>query len=190
MAQFELNFPRGKKAVIGIDLGTAYSGVSYMIRNDTATVNASAPRAINPQVKEPTVMLKTEDNHWLFGHAALDRFRNEAAQADPNNTVSTVSLFKLFKLDLMTADQVNFEDIYIDAVNTAVTEGLLDVYIQTLSKLKDHGLACVQQNYGEAVLSSEVLWVLTIPAEMTDYCKMFMRQAAFQARKILQLVLH
>lgn len=173
-------FPEGKHAIIGIDLGTAYSGVSIMVRSRPDIVEASAPRAQPQQKKEPTVLLQTEAGEWLFGNDALDTFKRLMEDFDgEEDNLSPYKLFKTFKFDLMKCEgSEEFEDLVVSAKNTASAESLLHLYTVVLRKLKDYGLECVSRNIGRTPNPGETLWVLTVPAKMSQYCKSFMRQAA------------
>lgn len=184
-----IEFPAGKEVVISFDIGTAFAGIAFITRSDTSNVPASAPKTIDPQKKAPTVMLKTEEGQWLFGHSALERIKSVAITAeDVDNAVSNLKLFKLFKLNLLNSEEVDFEDVTVDAHNTHHIESLLDVYVHTMIALKEHALSRVEQNLGRSIAINDVLWVLTVPADMSEYCKQFMREAAARAGKQFSIV--
>ncbi len=182
MAAQARNFPN-KFAVVGIDLGTTYSGIAFITEQAPALVTASAPGATLPQVKEPTLLVETRDAttnrpKWLFGNDAVKHYRDNAT--DDEDEVADVKLYKLFKLGLLNAERAEFLAHVFDAYNTDSSESLLQLYSQSLSCLKDHALTAIRNQTGTTVPvpASNVFWVLTVPARTSEYCKSFMREAA------------
>lgn len=190
MASFAENpnpFPKGKVAVVGIDLGTTYSGISIVLESSRDSVTASAPGATFPQVKEPTVLVETKAGEWYFGREALNHFKNAACE-DDEDSVADAKLYKLFKLDLLRTEPKDFNDVLVKAHNTNQRESLLQVYTTAFTVLKDHALKSISKNaiFERPVTAEEVSWVVTIPANTSEYCKSFMREAAFQAGKMIR----
>lgn len=177
----EVGFPPGKQAVIGIDLGTVYSGISFIPKISPSLVVTTSPRVAHPQVKEPTVVLQTSEGDWLFGRTALDRFKLECAKSEDNNRIAGFKLYRLFRLNLMATVDDEMEDIEVMASNTAHAEVLLKIYAIALSKMKERGIELIEQNAGTNVTADNVLWVLTVPANITERGQLFMREAARKA---------
>lgn len=185
------SFPTNKSAIVGVDLGTAYSGISFMLRSDPSVVQASSPRAQPNQHKEPTVMLRTQSGEWLFGMEALEHFRRCVNEDDEDGgiagctRVSSIRLFKTFKLNLLRCDGADeFHEVVVSAKNTAAQGVLLDIYTHCLTKLKDHAFSCLTRELGRTPLATEVLWVLTVPAKTSDWALQFMREVAVRAGEL------
>lgn len=159
-----------------------------MVRARPDMIEASAPGAQPQECKVPTVLLRTEAGEWLFGNSALDTYSGLLEDLDEEeDSVSPFKLFKSFQADLMRCDESeDFEDIVISAKNTAHAESLLHVYTIALRQLKDHALKCVSRQNGRIPNAGEILWVLTVPAKMSPYCKSFMRHAACNAGTVTQ----
>lgn len=187
MAAFGANAPVGRLAVISIDLGTTYSGVCYFV--EPYGLKASSPNTKEPQVKEPTVLLQKEGGEWLFGIDALKFYKEECNADDEGEAgVSKLKLFQLFKLDLMNAEHLEFDQLTVVASNTGAVDSLLDVFSVTLGFLMKHALERVCRNIG-GIEADKVLWVLTVPAGVSEYYKSFMREAARRAGRYICTVI-
>jgi molecular chaperone DnaK (HSP70) len=184
------------KVVVGMDIGTTYSGVSIVARDNPGKVNCGAPSATNArdETKEPTVLLKTPGDQWFFGNKALHEYNElvEKAQEELLEIVSDesvtnflrrkgVALFRHFKMRLKDKTQG------LDTLTAKSTFGdpysLLDLMTKTLVFLSNFALSEIQMGWLGAlnITSEHVLWVVTVPAIWNDFGKSFMRKAAFQA---------
>jgi molecular chaperone DnaK (HSP70) len=60
-----------KPIVVGIDFGTAYSGVAFVFKSDPSSITCGAPTALEVvQTKVPTAILELSDGTCEFGYAA------------------------------------------------------------------------------------------------------------------------
>ena len=171
-----------KPVVIGIDFGTAYSGIAFAYKADPGTIQCGAPTAIDvTQMKVPTALLQLEDGTWEFGYAAESKY-NEiimSHNAEPGAPIPA-HLYKRFKMVLKDATK-GFDTL--TAVSIAgKPHSLMELIVITLRKLKDFAMEKVTSGFGSELLPKrDVQWVLTVPAIWNEFGKSFMRRAAFKA---------
>jgi molecular chaperone DnaK (HSP70) len=166
--------------VVGIDFGTAFSGVSYASKATPNIIRYGAPTAIDDtQVKVPTAILIRSDGTFEFGNAAEAKYNEELMALDLNGT-QTSHLYKGFKM-LLRDRNSGFSEI--KASSTAGKEhDLMDLVVKVLQTLKDFTLIGITRSYGAEVDPlRDVQWVVTVPAIWNDFGKAFMRKAAFLA---------
>lgn len=175
--------PDCKQVVIGIDFGTAYSGVAFAYRADPGSIQCGAPTAADPaQIKVPTALLHMEDGTWEFGNEAESKYNeilNEHNAIDPTQPVPA-HLYKRFKM-VLKGENKGFDSLSALSVNNK-SHSLIELVEICLRKLKDYALGRVNGGFGGTVNpTTEVQWVLTVPAIWNDFGKAFMRKAAFRA---------
>ena len=175
--------PECKPVVIGIDFGTAYSGVAFAYRADPGSIQCGAPTAADPaQIKVPTALLQMEDGTWEFGNEAESKYNeilNEHNAIDPTQP-APAHLYKRFKM-VLKGENKGFDTLTALSVNNKA-HSLIELVEICLRKLKDYALGRVNGGFGGAVNpTTEVQWVLTVPAIWNDFGKAFMRKAAFRA---------
>lgn len=183
-----------KKVVVAIDLGTTYSGVSFVYRDDPSTVNCGAPglSASRDSIKVPTLLLE-KSGEWLFGQEAHDTYNDLVEEAHDTEYVSDVGnagdllsqrgihLYRFFKLKLKK------QESGVETIMVKSTSGhehkLIDLITHSLKALSTFAMKEIQAGFGAAlgITRNDVLWVITVPAIWTDFGKAFMRKAAFRA---------
>jgi hypothetical protein len=172
-----------KAVVVGIDFGTAYSGVAYAYKADPTSMKQGAPTALEAtQTKVPTVILINNDKTFEFGYAAEAKY-NEYLMAHEEGTELPGQLYKRFKMELKDKDS-GFETIKAKSV-AGKEHPVMDLVVKCLAALKDFAISRISSGYGAAVNPLEdVQWVLTVPAIWNDFGKAFMRRAAFLAELV------
>eukprot|EP01032_Pedospumella_encystans_P011191 gene11191-13029_t len=171
-----------KPVVIGIDFGTAYSGIAYATRGDPRAVWLGAPSCTDAsQVKVPTSLLRLEDGTWKFGHEAESLYRDMLQGHDRESGAPiNMQLFKRFKMVLKDATK-GYDTLTAPSL-TGTSYPLKHLITESLRILKDFALERVGLGFGgEFVATRDVQWVLTVPAIWNEFGKSFMRKAAFAA---------
>ena len=173
-----------KPVVIGIDFGTAYSGVAFAYKVDPGSIQCGAPTSLdNSQFKVPTALLQNEDGTWLFGNAAEAKY-NEMLTAHTSGNAVPVHMYKRFKMVLKDATE-GFDKLTAMSINGKNTSLLL-LISKALEKLKEFALEKVGAGYGGSLDPlTDIQWVLTVPAIWNEFGKAFMRKAAFKAGMIV-----
>jgi molecular chaperone DnaK (HSP70) len=173
-----------KPVVIGIDFGTAYSGIAFAYKADPGTIQCGAPTALDStQMKVPTALLQLQDGTWEFGYVAEAKYNdillNHNATAEPG-TPLTAHLYKRFKMVLKDKES-GFDTLTAFSLD-GKSHSLMDLTVRSLQFLKDFAISKVTGGFGGDVKPSrDVQWVLTVPAIWNDFGKAFMRKAAFKA---------
>eukprot|EP01032_Pedospumella_encystans_P019824 gene19824-22533_t len=165
-----------KPVVIGIDFGTAYSGVAFAYKVDPGSIQCGAPTSLdNSQFKVPTALLQNEDGTWLFGNAAEAKY-NEMLTAHTSGNAVPVHMYKRFKMVLKDATE-GFDKLTAMSINGKNTSLLL-LISKALEKLKEFALEKVGAGYGGSLDPlTDIQWVLTVPAIWNEFGKAFMRKA-------------
>lgn len=169
-----------KPVIVGIDFGTAYSGIAYAYSADPSTIRYGAPTEASMQTKTPTVLLKMSDGTWKFGNDAYTAYNDLLLQSETGKVEEP--LFKGFKMALKDKSS-GFETLQALSTN-GDAHSLMDLVVQSLTFLKDCAIDKVCGEHGSALNikgASDVQWVLTVPAIWTEFGKAFMRRAAFRA---------
>jgi len=197
-ATFLGNVKTEKRVVAAIDLGTTYSGVSFVYRDNPSIVNCGAPgvSASRDSIKVPTVLLQYPGG-WLFGQEALNTYNDFVEEAHDSECVSDVGeagdllslrgihLYRFFKLKLKN------QDSGVETLMSKSTSGhehkLIDLMTYCLESLSSFAMKEIQAGFGAAlgITKRDVLWVLTVPAIWNDFGKAFMRKAACRAGLVL-----
>ena len=172
-----------KPVVVGIDFGTAYSGIAFAYKADPGSIQCGAPTATDStQMKVPTALLQLEDGTWEFGYAAESKY-NEILMI--HKSVSPDSplpahLYKRFKMVLKDSEN-GFDSLTAFSI-AGKMHPLMELVVIALGKLKDFAMEKVTNGFGsELKAKTDVQWVLTVPAIWNDFGKSFMRKAAFKA---------
>ena len=89
-----------KPIVIGIDFGTAYSGIAFAFKANPEAVKCGAPTATDPiQMKVPTSLLELPNDVWEFGYTAESKY-NEILMGSAEGEIPAAHLYKRFKMKL------------------------------------------------------------------------------------------
>lgn len=172
-----------KPVVVGIDFGTAYSGIAFAYKADPGSIQCGAPTAVDySQMKVPTALLELPDGTWEFGNAAESKY-NEILMnhnaTDPDAPLSA-HLYKRFKM-ILKDEESGYDTLTAMSIDGKV-HSLMDLVVRSLEKLKDFAIEKVSVGFGgELKPLRDVQWVLTVPAIWNDFGKSFMRKAAFKA---------
>jgi molecular chaperone DnaK (HSP70) len=181
-----LNIPIGSNpndclpVVVGIDFGTAYSGVAYSYECSPSAIQFGAPSVRERvHVKAPTSVLINADGTYLFGHDAEMAYNDQLVNHEDGHQLAA-EMYKNFKL-LLKDRNSGFDTIMAKSC-AGVEHSLLDLTAKCLTQLKDFAMENVRAGYGiDVEPTNDVQWVLTVPAIWNDFGKAFMRRAAFLA---------
>jgi molecular chaperone DnaK (HSP70) len=169
-----------KPVVVGIDFGTAFSGVAFAFREIPGNVKYGAPSTTDPlQTKVPTALLETPDGRWEFGYSAEMKY-NEILSATESGEVPAGNLYKRFKM-VLKGKESGFDTLTALSVSGKSCK-LMTLVVKALEFLKDYAMSLVRVSYGgDLIPTRDVQWVLTVPAIWNEFGKAFMRKAAFKA---------
>jgi len=165
----------GYDVVVGIDIGTTYSGYAFAYAdrlNDKQIhmmrQSEGGDRGLNNQ-KVPTALLLTpkKDLH-SFGFTAREYYHD----LDPLEAKEWY-YFDRFKMHLHSNMDVNRET-WLTAQNGKRLPAL-EVFSHTLQYIKKH----VYSELGDS--TKRIRWVITVPALWTQQAKQFVREAAYLA---------
>jgi len=172
------------KLVVGIDLGTTYSGFNFAFREGKPRNPYRLwPGGGNdrPYPKTRTYLLSTAECQEIdsWGNAARRRYNFKRDQ-EPWKWF-LLSRFKLFLND-PTRRQPDGKVIFT-APNgdQAVEFDLVTVIASYLKELTDYALTQILGPQDDLDPSKDIKWVLTVPANWDDFAKGYMRQAAIAA---------
>jgi molecular chaperone DnaK (HSP70) len=169
-----------KPVVVGIDFGTAFSGIASAFRELPGIVKYGAPSTTDPlQTKVPTALLELADGTWEFGYAAELKY-NEILSATESGDIPPGNLYKRFKM-VLKGKEGGFDTLTALSLSGKSCK-LMTLITKSLEYLKDYAITKVRANYGgELDPVKDVQWVLTVPAIWNEFGKAFMRKAAFKA---------
>ncbi|XP_062570231.1 heat shock 70 kDa protein 12A-like [Saccostrea cucullata] len=166
------------RLVAAIDFGTTYSGYAYSFHDDPLTFFCPqtwyAGQGNLSSLKTPTCLLLNPDQSFnSFGYAAENKYVHLASEGKHLDYY----FFMRFKMDLHWKDMTHDTEI-----NDVTGKGLpaILVFSSSIKYLKDH-LFQTLEDRGHTVETSQILFVLTVPAIWTESAKQFMRTAAVQA---------
>ncbi|XP_043084949.1 heat shock 70 kDa protein 12A-like isoform X1 [Puntigrus tetrazona] len=165
---------------IAIDFGTSFSGYAFSFKTDKRLEQIRIPSWGMKQglktFKTPTcILFDEEQNFEKFGYDAMQTYTMLMKKEDAKKHY----LFEHFKMELYNKEI--HRDVMIKASN-GKTMKALKVFSESLRFLKDHALDQIKINTeGRMFISSDVTWVLTVPAIWNAAAKQFMREAAVEA---------
>ncbi|CAI2179278.1 13254_t:CDS:2 [Funneliformis geosporum] len=161
------------RIVLAIDFGTTYSGYAYAhVASPDRILVKDDWDGVEGRLKLPTV-IKYKENSYdsieLWGYRALARRPSKKEKANPKSS-KPVERFKLhlsksLKEKPFLPDNLNYKKVITDYLNK-----LCESIKETLSLV-----------FPEVDLHSNVLIVLTVPAEFVDNEIIIMRECAFNA---------
>ncbi|RZF44958.1 hypothetical protein LSTR_LSTR001919 [Laodelphax striatellus] len=164
------------KVVVAVDLGTTYSGYAYRYIDHPSDVdihlmsNCQGEPGLNNQKLPSILLLDPSRKFHSFGCSARDHFHDlDAAEAH------LWLYFDKFKLTLHNNTDVS-RDSMIKASNGCEVNALT-VFSHALYYLKSEALNELH-HYAD---SSNVQWVITVPAIWSHTAKQFVREAAYMA---------
>ncbi|XP_041125066.1 heat shock 70 kDa protein 12A-like isoform X2 [Polyodon spathula] len=165
--------------VVAIDFGTTSSGYAYSFTKEPECIHimrrweGGDPGVSNQ--KTPTTILLTPDGKFhSFGYAARDFYHD----LDPSDSKHWLYLEK-FKMKLHTTSTLSTETELLAANGKKVKA--LDIFAYALQFFKEHALKELSDQIGSEFHSSDVRWVITVPAIWKQPAKQFMRQAAYKS---------
>lgn len=182
------------QVVVAIDIGSAFSGYAYKFRTEdkkdyTKTIicpiwennsnmacgKTASSLLLNPDGTFNSFGFNAEDVYTEMCRKFIARkFHNDKF---PDKEPKDWFLFRNFKMELYD------KEIMKKGVKIKDTTGkpfsLRTVFKESISFFKKHALDAITRK--TTVLSSDVLWVLTIPAIWSEPAKQFMRTAAEEA---------
>ncbi|XP_069756131.1 heat shock 70 kDa protein 12A isoform X1 [Narcine bancroftii] len=165
--------------VVAIDFGTTSSGYAYSFARDPECIHimrrweGGDPGVSNQ--KTPTSILLTPDGKYhSFGYAARDFYHD----LDPNDSKQWL-YFEKFKMKLHTTSDLTIET-ELEAANGKKVKAI-EIFACALMFFKDHAIQELSDQAGSQFGSSEVRWVITVPAIWKQPAKQFMRHAAYKA---------
>lgn len=182
------------QVVVAIDIGSAFSGYAYKFRTEnqkdyTKTIicpiwESNSNTACGKTAS--SLLLNPDETFNSFGFNAEDvytemcrkfiagKFHDEKF---PDKEPKDWFLFRNFKMELYDKEIMR-KDMKIKD-NTGKPFSLLTVFKESISFFKKHALEAIMRK--TTVISSDVLWVLTIPAIWSEPAKQFMGTAAEEA---------
>ncbi|XP_048860114.1 heat shock 70 kDa protein 12A-like [Brienomyrus brachyistius] len=169
--------------IVAIDFGTAYSGYCFCVRNSLDNIRSVfwGQELGFGSPKTPTCILFDEHEQFQkFGYEAMmtyTRLKKDGAKE--------YLFLENFKMNLY--GKTISRNLMITAANGKPLRAL-KVFSESLRYLKDHALNTIQgHTSGKKFISSDVTWVLTVPAIWDAAAKQFMREAATQAGLVSEL---
>ncbi|XP_058882560.1 heat shock 70 kDa protein 12A-like isoform X2 [Acipenser ruthenus] len=165
--------------VVAIDFGTTSSGYAYSFTKEPECIHimrrweGGDPGVSNQ--KTPTTILLTPDLKFhSFGNAARD-FYHDLAPSDSKHWL----YLEKFKMKLHTTSTLSTETELLAANGKKVKA--LDIFAYALQFFKEQALKELSDQVGSVFHSSDVRWVITVPAIWKQPAKQFMRQAAYKS---------
>ncbi|MGH0127903.1 UNVERIFIED_CONTAM: hypothetical protein FKN15_032733 [Acipenser sinensis] len=165
--------------VVAIDFGTTSSGYAYSFTKEPECIHTmrrweGGDPGVSNQ-KTPTTILLTPDGKFhSFGYAARDFYHD----LDPSDSKHWLYLEK-FKMKLHTTSTLSTETELLAANGKRVKA--LDIFSYALQFFKEQALKELSDQVGSEFHSSDVRWVITVPAIWKQPAKQFMRQAAYKS---------
>ncbi|XP_071142703.1 heat shock 70 kDa protein 12B-like [Mytilus edulis] len=169
--------------VAAIDFGTTYSGYAFSMRDTYKTdpLKIHANQAWNAggrqllSLKTPTCLLLNSNKEFdSFGYEA----ENKYAELVMDGEQEDYYYFHRFKMSLHNNKNVKGDMALEDITGKSVPA--IDVFAHSIKALVNHLMDALESR-GTGVISSDIKWVLTVPAIWTDNSKQFMRKSAEKA---------
>nr|XP_022309539.1 heat shock 70 kDa protein 12A-like isoform X2 [Crassostrea virginica] len=166
------------KFVVGIDLGTTYSGYVFSLSKDELHFYSpnfwSSGHGGMTSLKMPTSLLLNPDQtrHW-FGFEAEDKY----AELVTENEHRDYYLCQRFKMELHSK-HIKEDSKIFDICGKPVPA--MKVFSLSIEYLKEHCLKTINDR-GFTPKREDIKFVLTVPAIWNDISKQFMRTAAIKA---------
>nr|XP_033799611.1 heat shock 70 kDa protein 12A [Geotrypetes seraphini] len=167
------------QVVVAIDFGTTSSGYAYSFMKEPECIHImrrweGGDPGISSQ-KTPTTMLLTPERKFhSFGFAARDFYHD----LEPGESKHWL-YFDKFKMKLHSTTNLNLETDLTAANGKKVKA--LDIFAYALQFFKEQALKELSDQAGSEFETSDVRWVITVPAIWKQPAKQFMRQAAYKA---------
>ncbi|XP_067042599.1 heat shock 70 kDa protein 12A-like [Acropora muricata] len=174
---------KNRLITVAIDFGTTYSGFGFAEANVLGESSIQVFRGWGRGqgfsfYKTPTCVLLNPDGSFCkFGHAAVETYTKALAKGNNKDFI----YFERFKLILYNTKNLS-KDTNLMAANGAVVKAL-DLFSVCLAYIGDKAMECVNASdqRGRTYKSSDVQWVVTVPAIWEPTAKEFMREAAYKA---------
>ncbi|XP_033742661.1 heat shock 70 kDa protein 12B-like [Pecten maximus] len=165
--------------VAAIDFGTTYSGYAFSFLHDykrdplkVSANNWTAGSGGLISLKTPTcVLFKTNGEFHSFGFEAEDKYSDLALDGEQDGW----RYFRRFKMKLYENKCLNRSFRLED--DQGRTMQAIKVFTAAIKYLKNHLLTSCK-NQMTNIVTSDIRWVLTVPAIWSDASKQFMREAA------------
>ncbi|XP_069131229.1 heat shock 70 kDa protein 12B-like [Argopecten irradians] len=163
-----------------IDFGTTYSGYAfswqadykqYPLRIFTNTWSEGSSALMSS--KTPTcVLFKPDGTFHSFGYEAEDKYAELALEEEQEGW----RYFRRFKMQLYGTQCFNPSFTIKDDQGQSMPA--IKVFTAAIKYLKDHLIQRCRNQTTPDIQSSDILWILTIPAIWSDESKQFMQKAA------------
>ncbi|KAL9960018.1 hypothetical protein ACROYT_G033408 [Oculina patagonica] len=170
------------ESVVAIDFGTSFSAFAFVFNHKEGETGIHMNKEWGTDqgystLKTPTCLLLNPDKSFnSFGYEAQDRF----AELDKNQA-QEYFYFEKFKMILHNNENLNRETI-LKASNGKHMKAL-QVFAYSIHYLHTRALEVIRERTGdENFSSSDVQWVLTVPAIWKPEARQFMREAAYQVQ--------
>ncbi|KAK3581187.1 hypothetical protein CHS0354_024721 [Potamilus streckersoni] len=169
--------------VAAIDFGTAYSGIAFQFKHEFEKdpTKISAPQAWNGgkehliSYKTPTCLLLDKDGKiHSFGYQAEDKYADLCIEGKHTDWY----FFRRFKMRLHEREGLTKSSELEDASKKKMKT--IDVFSKSIECLTKVLMEMLDRQ-GVLVSSTEIHWVLTVPAIWNEPSKQFMREAAIMA---------
>jgi hypothetical protein len=158
-----------KPIVVCIDLGTSQSGIAWALRKRPSEIICEQISVSSRIFKTPTALLLNASDQSViaFGDNAIQQW----LEADEEEAKRYL-FFRHFKMSLYEGNST------IKAFGSLVEVSTLKVFSLSLQYLKDFALTKLNGKTDTPVQSSDVHWVIGVPAIWNEKSKQFMKQAA------------
>ncbi|XP_033740146.1 heat shock 70 kDa protein 12B-like [Pecten maximus] len=168
-----------KVLVVAIDFGTTYSGYAFSFKsnkNDVKTHLWETGIGQEQSTKAPTSILFDHlKRYHSFGYDAENQYSRLSDEQQKQ-----YYYFKRFKMTLFNNQDLNERTMIKDVSGREMRA--MDVFAAGIKYLRDHFHTVLRGQFRSGLVgSSEIQWVLTVPAIWNEAAKQFMRMAAVKA---------
>ncbi|KAL7668731.1 hypothetical protein ACOME3_009422 [Neoechinorhynchus agilis] len=165
--------------VVAIDFGTTFSGYAFALTKDPTSIHmmrkweGGDPGVVNQ--KTPTTILLTPNGQFhSFGFYARDYYHD----LDPQESRHWL-YFEKFKMHLHHTQELDSNTLLTASNGKQILA--MQIFTYALVYFKDHALRELSEQAGVNIVSSDVKWVITVPAIWRQPAKAFMREAAYKS---------
>nr|XP_039251226.1 heat shock 70 kDa protein 12A-like [Styela clava] len=175
-----LSTPRPQHfVVVAVDFGTTYSGYAFSFVHRPDQIHmmrrwSGGDPGISNQKTPTTILLKPSGAFHSFGFEARDFYHD----LDPQEARNWF-YFERFKMALHSNLKLS-KTTQLVAANQK-TMPAIQVFAHALRFFRQHALQELSDELGTRMRTSDVRWVVTVPAIWRPQAKQFMREAAYQA---------
>jgi len=161
------NSPGSAPVTVAIDFGTTYFGWAYRFRDEETIICSN---------REPTCLLLNPDKTFsALGKKAIDNFYSLDSPVEEKKYF----FYSQFKMRLYDTKKLTRETKLKDENNKKLKA--MRIFVICLKALRDEILQKLNGSKVGEITTSDVLWMITIPAIWTDEARQFMSEAARKA---------